>query len=61
MNFLDSDDDTNRIHEAYGDTNYMRLVEVKTKYDPENVFRNNTNIQPAMPPQPTDTAARRGA
>ena len=64
VNFLDSDDDTNRIHEAYGDANYMRLVEVKTKYDPENVFRNNTNIQPAMPPQPThptDTAARRGA
>jgi FAD/FMN-containing dehydrogenase len=64
VNFLDSDDDTNRIHEAYGDANYMRLVEVKTKYDPENVFRNTTNIQPAMPPQPahpTDTAARRGA
>ena len=64
VNFLDSDDDTNRIHEAYGDANYMRLVEVKTKYDPENVFRNNTNIQPAMPPQPTHptgAAARRGA
>ena len=64
VNFLDSDDDTNRIHEAYGDATYMRLVEVKTKYDPENVFRNNKNIQPAVLPQPmlpTDAAARRGA
>ena len=63
VNFLDSDDDTNRIHEAYGDATYMRLVEVKTKYDPENVFRNNTNIQPAVlqPMLPTDAAARRGA
>jgi FAD/FMN-containing dehydrogenase len=64
VNFLDSDDDTNRIHEAYGDANYLRLVEVKTKYDSENVFRNNTNIQPAtLPPSthPTDLAGRRGA
>jgi hypothetical protein len=64
VNFLDSDDDTHRIHEAYGDANYTRLVEVKTKYDPENVFRNSKNIQPAMLPQsthPTDAAARRGA
>ena len=30
----------------YGD-NYDRLVEVKTDYDPENLFRGNQNIQPA--------------
>jgi FAD/FMN-containing dehydrogenase len=51
VNFLDSDDDTSRVREAYGDANYRRLVEVKAKYDPENVFRNNKNIQPATPAQ----------
>ena len=49
VNFLDSDDDTSRVREAYGDANYRRLVEVKATYDPENVFRNNKNIQPAVP------------
>ncbi|HEX6150017.1 FAD-binding oxidoreductase [Nocardioides sp.] len=47
VNFLDSDDDSSRIREAYGDANYRRLVDVKSTYDPENVFRNNKNIQPA--------------
>jgi FAD/FMN-containing dehydrogenase len=51
VNFLDSDDDTSRVREAYGDANYRRLVEVKAKYDPENVFRSNKNIQPATPTQ----------
>jgi FAD/FMN-containing dehydrogenase len=48
VNFLDSDDGTSRVHEAYGDT-YRRLAEVKAKYDPENVFHNNKNIQPSTP------------
>jgi FAD/FMN-containing dehydrogenase len=46
VNFLDSDDDTSRVREAYGDDAYRRLAEVKAKYDPENVFHNNKNIQP---------------
>ncbi len=46
VNFLDSDDDASRVHEAYGDDTYRRLAEVKATYDPENVFRNNKNIQP---------------
>ena len=46
MNFLDSDDDTGRVREAYGDDIYRRLAEVKAKYDPANVFHNNKNIQP---------------
>jgi FAD/FMN-containing dehydrogenase len=47
VNFLDSDDDISRVREAYGDDTYRRLAEVKAKYDPENVFHNNKNIQPA--------------
>jgi FAD/FMN-containing dehydrogenase len=47
VNFLDSDDDPSRVREAYGDDTYRRLAEVKAKYDPENVFHNNKNIQPS--------------
>jgi hypothetical protein len=50
VNFLDSDDDTSRVREAYGDDTYQRLAEVKAKYDPENVFHNNKNIPPNPPP-----------
>ncbi|TDD68071.1 FAD-binding oxidoreductase [Jiangella aurantiaca] len=46
VNFLDSDD-TNRVHEAYGDDTYRRLAVIKDTYDPENVFHNNKNIQPS--------------
>ncbi len=48
VNFLDADDDddTSRVREAYGDDTYARLAEVKARYDPENVFHHNTNIQP---------------
>jgi FAD/FMN-containing dehydrogenase len=51
VNFLDSDDDTNRVREAYGDDTHWRLTEVKAKYDPDNVFHNNKNIQPRTPAQ----------
>ena len=51
VNFLDSDDDTSRVREAYGDATYQRLAEVKAKYDPENVFHNNKNIQPSTAAQ----------
>ncbi|RDV12969.1 FAD-binding oxidoreductase [Pontibacter diazotrophicus] len=44
MNFL-TEEETDRIRAAYG-PNYDRLVEVKTKYDPENLFRSNQNIVP---------------
>src|SRR5262245_2316371 len=46
VNFLDVDDDTSRVREAYGDDTYRRLAAVKAEYDPENVFHNNKNIQP---------------
>ena len=35
-----------RVKEAYGE-NYQRLVALKTKYDPDNLFRLNQNIAPA--------------
>jgi FAD/FMN-containing dehydrogenase len=34
------------LRASYGDANYKRLVEIKTKYDPENLFRLNQNIRP---------------
>jgi FAD/FMN-containing dehydrogenase len=45
VNFLDADDGTGRVREAYGDDTYRRLAEIKAQYDPENVFHNNKNIQ----------------
>ncbi|WP_431893062.1 FAD-binding oxidoreductase [Nonomuraea sp. bgisy101] len=46
VNFLDSDDDSSRVREAYGDHTYRRLAEVKAKYDPDNAFHHNKNIHP---------------
>jgi FAD/FMN-containing dehydrogenase len=45
INFL-TEEEGGRIEFAYGDT-YKRLVEIKTKYDPKNLFRMNQNIKPA--------------
>ncbi len=36
------------LRAAYGNGNYERLVDVKTKYDPENFFRLNQNIRPKI-------------
>lgn len=47
VNFLTAEEGDERIRAAYG-TNYERLVEAKTKWDPGNLFRMNKNI----PPQP---------
>lgn len=46
VNFLDADEGPARVREAYGDAIYDRLVAVKTRYDPDNVFHHNQNIRP---------------
>ena len=46
VNFLDADDDDSRIREAYGDHTFRRLAEIKSRYDPDNVFHHNKNIRP---------------
>jgi FAD/FMN-containing dehydrogenase len=46
VNFLGGDEDPDRVREAYGDSVYDRLVDVKTTYDPDNVFHHNQNIRP---------------
>ena len=47
VNFLDADDDSSRVRDAYGDRIYRRLAEVKASYDPDNVFHHNKNIPPS--------------
>jgi FAD/FMN-containing dehydrogenase len=45
-NHMGGDDWQPRIRASYG-SNYERLVSLKRKYDPDNVFRLNPNINPA--------------
>lgn len=45
VNFLTADEG-DRVRAAYG-ANYDRLVQIKRKYDPENLFSTNQNIRPA--------------
>jgi FAD/FMN-containing dehydrogenase len=49
VNFLGADEHPDRIREAYGDDVYERLRDVKTNYDPDNVFHHNQNIHPRSP------------
>jgi FAD binding domain-containing protein/berberine-like enzyme len=44
VNYLDLDD-SGLAAEVYG-SNYARLRELKTKYDPDNLFHTNVNIKP---------------
>ena len=46
VNFM-TEEEQQRVREAYGGS-YERLVELKNKYDPTNLFRLNQNIKPTV-------------
>jgi FAD/FMN-containing dehydrogenase len=46
VNAVTDFDATSPVEKAYGAEKYARLVDIKTKYDPGNVFHRNANIQP---------------
>src|SRR6188768_1216346 len=45
LNYLGDDQGDDAVRGAYG-PNYERLVELKRRYDPDNVFHHNHNIDP---------------
>jgi FAD/FMN-containing dehydrogenase len=45
VNFLGHDESDDRLRAAYGD-NAERLRKIKARYDPDNFFRRNHNIEP---------------
>jgi FAD/FMN-containing dehydrogenase len=46
VNYSPVDESPDRVRAAYGDERWERLVAVKRRLDPENVFRFNHNIRP---------------
>jgi Berberine and berberine like len=50
VNYLEREADggAERVKAAYGFAKYERLVILKNKYDPTNVFRLNQNIKPTV-------------
>ena len=49
VNFMMDDEDDNRVRAAYG-KNFQRLLAAKRRFDPENLFRVNQNIDPKTRP-----------
>lgn len=45
--YLNFTPDRDRVRDAYGIEKYRRLVALKDKYDPENLFQHNQNIEPS--------------
>ena len=45
-NYVNEQADTGIAQSAYGVSTYRRLAHVKWRYDPQNVFRLNQNIEP---------------
>jgi FAD/FMN-containing dehydrogenase len=47
VNYQSGDEGKIEIRAAYGPEKYKRLVALKIKYDPTNLFRLNQNIAPS--------------
>ena len=47
VNHLTGDEPKDRIRAAYGPGKYERLQHIKRKFDPDNFFRMNQNIEPS--------------
>jgi FAD/FMN-containing dehydrogenase len=47
INLQTADEGDDRIRATYGE-NFERVLEVKQAYDPDNLFRSNRNIRPAL-------------
>ena len=45
VNFM-SDEPADRLRAVHGPDKYERLIALKRRYDPDNVFRHNQNILP---------------
>ena len=45
VNHLSPDDHPEKVRAAFGE-NYARLRQVKSAYDPSNLFRLNANVEP---------------
>jgi FAD/FMN-containing dehydrogenase len=47
--YLNFTPEADRVRDAYGGAKYARLVALKDRYDPANLFRLNQNIRPSRP------------
>ena len=47
-NFIAADEGSARLRSSYGPEKYERLVALKRQWDPDNLFRLNQNIDPAL-------------
>jgi len=47
VGFINDEDNRERVQAAYPGATWDRLVELKRRFDPENLFRRNQNIPPA--------------